>query len=62
LCNTKNGKSKNKTNQKQTNKQKHKTKEHSVFDWHIYAIFGGRNIQKTVGIPMDTSCAPPLPT
>jgi hypothetical protein len=51
LCNTKNGKSKNKTNQKQTNKQKHKTKEHYI---------GGRDIQKTVGIPMDISCAPPF--
>jgi hypothetical protein len=51
LCNTKNGKSKNKTNQKQTNKQKHKTKE-------LY--IGGRDIQKTVGIPMDISCAPPF--
>ena len=47
----KNGKSKNKTNQKQTNKQKHKTKEHYI---------GGRDIQKTVGIPMDISCAPPF--
>jgi hypothetical protein len=53
----KNGKSKNKTNQKQTNKQKHKTKEHYVCDWHI---FGARDIQKTVGIPMDISCAPPF--
>ena len=27
---------------------------------NIFAMFGGRVFQQTVGIPMDTNCAPPL--
>jgi hypothetical protein len=32
----------------------------SFFIDHKFALFGGRDIQQTVGIPMDINSAPPL--